>query len=210
VNTPNLGLALPLSWLYFPFVGVVKDKITATAGFGAAMASVYTAPELLADIIDLNFNPGTVAYGLAAEVKVDIVGTTGGAVGAFRQWNDIRGKDFALNAPNDSLFASWKKVAAGDELMTATFVGINPFLSFGANATGTVYVGFKTKSKNVGWFGANLGGTGSSVTYTGGQFGSAYESVTVGATAVPEPSAFGLSLLALGVVGLRRRRAATN
>ena len=52
---------------------------------------------------------------------------------------------------------------------------------------------------------------GTATTFYGSDPGS-FDSVTISRSiaAVPEPSAFGLSLLALGAVGLRRRRAANK
>jgi hypothetical protein len=180
----------------------VGKKIKATAGFGAAMATVYTAPELSADIVGLNFTPGAVSFSSSLTVAMN---TTGGEIGGFFQYNDGYGKSFYFAS---SQLASAATVGAGDVLNPSNFAG-NLSVRFAPDATGTVYVGFKATDGNVGWFSANLGGTGGAVTYNGGQFGNAGESVGVG-VAVPEPSAFGLSLLALGAVGLRRRRAANK
>lgn len=130
--------------------------------------------------------------------------TTGGQIGAFPVWNSNSYKSFALGGQ----LSSWATAGAGDVLNTTNFAGNSSSIYRTANATGTVYVGFKVDG-NVGWFSANLGGSGGAVTFNGGQFGNAGESVGVG-VAVPEPSAFGLSLLALGAVGLRRRRAANK
>ena len=192
-------------------VGNVGKKIKATAGFGAAMATVYTAPELSADIVGLYFNPGAVGWtssrsASALRTVAMNTNTTGGEIGWFTLWNDSTGKTFSL-APDR--LASWATANAGDVLNTANFPGISATLYNSTAATGTVYVGFKSLDGNVGWFSANLGGIGGDVTFNGGQFGTFGESVTVG-VAVPEPSAFGLSLLALGAVGLRRRRAANK
>ena len=191
----------------------VGKKIKATAGFGAAMATVYTAPELSADIVGLTLTPGALSYSSSSSSSSSSGGrsriamnTTGGEVGGFSAWNNSGGKTFA----SISSLASWATANAGDVLNKANFLGSSDAFDNATSATGTVYVGFKANDGNVGWFSASLGGGGGDVTFNGGQFGNAGESVTVGATAVPEPSAFGLSLLALGAVGLRRRRAANK
>ncbi|MCH1505749.1 MAG: PEP-CTERM sorting domain-containing protein [Verrucomicrobiales bacterium] len=132
--------------------------------------------------------------------------TPGREIASFAAYNTISWKAFSVG---QSQVSSWATAGVGDVL--------NPVNNFGNatssiyrafDATGTIYVGFKVDG-NVGWFSANLGGDGGAVTFNGGQFGNAGESVTVGVQ-VPEPSAFGLSLLALGAVGLRRRRAANK
>lgn len=188
----------------------VRKKIKTTAGFGAAMATVYTAPELSADIVGLNFSPGAVDWASSSSTMSSVaINTTGGQIGGFTQWNNSSGKTFSFNGPS---MQSWRTASAGEVLNVSNFSGVRSgiFGTGSTSAAGTVYVGFKANDGNVGWFAANLGGSQGAVTYTDGQFGNAGESVTVGAVAVPEPSAFGLSLLALGAVGLRRRRAANK
>ena len=184
----------------------VGKKIRATAGFGAAMATVYTAPELSADVVGLNFTPGAVSWTSSSTIRTVALSTTGGGIGGFSMWNDSVGKSFQWAGG----FQSWRTASAGEVLKQSTFAGITSGFYFSTSASGTIYMGFKNLDGNVGWFSADLGGTQGDVTFTGGQFGNAGESVTVGSVAVPEPSAFGLSLLALGAVGLRRRRAANK
>ena len=184
----------------------LRKKIKTTAGFGAAMATVYTAPELSADIVGLNFIPGAVSWTSASTQRAVAMGTTGGEIGGFNLWNDSVGKTFAFDS---SKMQSWRSASAGEVLKQSTFAGDTGSWSNSTTNSGTVYMGFKSLDGNVGWFSANLGGIGGDVTFNGGQFGTFGESVTVG-VAVPEPSAFGLSLLALGAVGLRRRRAANK
>ena len=106
--------------------------------------------------------------------------------------------------------ASWRTASAGEILNTSTFVGDTGSWSNSTTATGTVYMGFRTLGGQVGWFATNLGGSQGAMVYTEGQAGTAGESVTVGASAIPEPGSAGLALLALGAVGLRRRRESNN
>lgn len=179
------------------------------AGFGAAVASIYAAPELSADVVGLNFNPGSVGWTSSSTLRsVSVTSTqSAGAVMAFNQWNDSVGKTFAFDSSN---MASWRTASAGEILNTSTFVGDTGSWSNSTTATGTVYMGFRTLGGQVGWFATNLGGSQGAMVYTEGQAGTAGESVTVGSSAIPEPGSAGLALLALGAVGLRRRRESNN
>lgn len=171
------------------------------------MATVYTAPELSADIVGLNFSPGAVDWTSSSTLRSVAINTTGGQIGGFGMWNTSSGKTFDFNG---SPMQSWRIASAGEVLNTSTFAGnTSSSTSFNTGASGTVYMGFKSLDGNVGWFSANLGGAQGDVTFGSGGYGNSGESLTVG-VAVPEPSAFGLSLLALGAVGLRRRRAANK
>ncbi len=190
---------------------VKKNTIAKTAaGFGAAVASVYAAPELSADVVGLSFSPSSAPWTSASTLRSISVQSTGGAaVGGFSQWNDSIGKSFSFNGG----FASWAVAAAGEVLNTSNFSGTSSGFYFTTGATGTVYFGFRATAANgggVGWFGANLGGSQGDIIYgagNGGQYGNAGESVIVGqSSAIPEPGSAGLALLALGAVGLRRRR----
>ena len=179
-----------------------KSKIAA-ASFGAAMAAMYAAPELQADIVDLTFAPGSVAQ-QATSVAVNVqVGTTGGnGLGSFQQWNDGIGKTFYAAAGFSVGPVQYSQsLTAG-----ATFFGGTGY-GFPASATGTVYFGFNTGG-NVGWFGIDLGPVGGTITYLGGEYGSAGETVHVGGTnVIPEPaSCAALATLALGATCVRRRK----
>lgn len=181
------------------------------AGFGAAVASIYAAPELSADVVGINFNPGSVNFTTSSTLRTVSINSTAASafVGGFGQWNDSIGKTIYSTGN----MASFKIATAGEVLNTSTFSGSGG-IGFTATASGSVYVGFKQTAANgggVGWFSINLGGSGGDIVYgTIGQFGNNGESVTVGASAVPEPGTTGLAALALGAVGLRRRRRAIN
>jgi len=190
---------------------VKKNTIGKTAaGFGAAVASIYAAPELSADIVGLSFSPSSAPWTSASTLRsINVASTGGAAVGGFSQWNDSIGKSFSFNGG----FASWAIAAAGEVLNTSNFSGTSSGFYFTTGATGTIYIGFRATAANgggVGWFGASLGGSQGDIVYNagnGGQYGTAGESVIVGAaSAIPEPGSAGLALLALGAVGLRRRR----
>ena len=111
-------------------------------------------------------------------------------------------------------FASWTQVSAGDVLNTSNFTGTDSVIYFSPGQGGTVYIGFRATAANgggVGWFGVDLGGLEGDVVYNageGGQYGNQGESVTVGRSqAVPElGSAYGVGLLAMGAIGIGRRR----
>ena len=66
---------------------LTKTKL-AVASFGAALTTLHAAPELNADIVDLTFSPGSVAWSLTAvqPVVIDQLGF------GFSQWNDSIGK----------------------------------------------------------------------------------------------------------------------
>ena len=172
---------------------------TAAATFGAAMTSMYAAPELQADIVDLTFTPGSKAFNSTLEaILLDQVGAS------FSQWNDSVGKTLYAGS-----LIGVGIVNASSILNAGTFVGassINAAAGFSTAATGTAFVGFSFGG-NVGWFSLNLGGAGGAITYLGGQYGNAGESVHVGGAVIPEPTSMAaLGVLALGAVGVRRNR----
>ncbi len=134
----------------------------------------------------------------------------GAALGSFGQYNDSIGKSMVFFGGD---MAGWAVASAGQELNSSTFVGATDSIGASVSQTGTFYVGFKNSGGGVGWFSVNLGttGFGSSISYDSAQFGNNGESVIVGAgSAIPEPGSAGLALLALGAVGLRRRRESNN
>ncbi len=185
----------------------------AAASFGVAVASLYAAPELSADIVTIKFNPGFVDFTSSSTLRTVSIATAASSafVGGFGQWNDSIGKSIY----SDGNMESFKIASVGEVLNTSTFTGSGG-VGFSGSQTGTFYIGFKQTVANgggVGWFTIALGGFGGNIVYsTDGEFGTNGDSVTVGngGSAVPEPGATGLAVLALGVVGLRRRRRAIN
>lgn len=172
---------------------LTKTKVAA-ASFGAALSSLYAAPELNADVVDLTFTPGSVGWsvGSAVAVSIDQVGA------AFTQWNDSIGKTVAAGA-----LSSIAVVSFSQSLSAGTFSGTSGAIGFAGSATGSAFFGFRSGG-NVGWFSLDFGGLGGAVSYTGGQYGNAGESVHVGG--IPEPTSLGIAALAMGAAGLRRRR----
>ena len=184
---------------------MVSKKKVAAAAFGAAMATMYAAPELQADIVDLSFSPGswafnTASFGTIAINEVPGIGPSGSAL--FGQWNDGVGKTIFTGGGGLSAIGV---VNYSDTLVAGGFTG-GTSVGFSTGATGTAYIGFSAGG-NVGWFQIDLGGAGGAVTYLGGEYGNAGESVHVGGTVVPEPTSFAaLAGLALGAAGIRRNR----
>ncbi|MDB3961393.1 hypothetical protein N9411_00070 [bacterium] len=182
-----------------------------TAGFGAAAAALHAVPELNADVVDITFNPGSVAWTSTSTVNNVSMATTGGKIGSFSAWNDSVGKTFIFLS---SGLASWRAASSGEVINASTFAGDTGSWSNSTTATGTVYMAFKTLAGNVGWFSTTLNGVQGAMIFgvgtTGGaQYGNDGESVTV-ASSTPGPPAVpglgGLAALAVGAAGLRGRR----
>ena len=170
-----------------------KKRVGTTASvFSAALTSMLVAPELQADVVSLTFTPDTNLWSPLGGTNVTIheVGAT------FFQWNGSSGRSmlaFALSSINVVQFSQ--------SLSANTFSG-TILIPFTAASSGTQYVGFKTFGGNVGWFSFSVAGFGTDIHYLEGAYGNAGEGVHVGT--VPSPGA--LALLALGAVGIRRKR----
>ena len=200
---------------------ITKSKLAA-ATFGAALTTLYSAPELNAQIININFSPGTVVLSggpatAASPTPVEFTNVTMGsyaipgvanaAVGAFNDSTYGVGIYANFFTGFDGGIQQLTVVQPGDFFNGGGGDGLN----FDELQTGIRYIGF-VAGGSVGWFSIDLGdtpGDGSDLVFTGGQFlEGGGPGITVGASAVPEPSSAGLAALALGAIGLRRRRKA--
>ena len=182
-----------------------KKITTAAATFGAALTSLYAAPELRADITEISFSPNTVPFNNDPNADVSQVdfSSVGGAIAAFFKYNTVGGKALIGDAGLEFAFGNF-----GDEVRGSTFVGASS-LEIGAASDGLRFIGFRTDedpTANVGWFSVDLGGTGGADNFIEGEYGSMGEDVTIGGTAVPEPASGAIAMLALGAFGLRRNR----
>ena len=183
-----------------------KKKLTSrTAAFGAALASLYVADDLQGAIVTLTFTNGTIGFNTQPlpQVTFDQIGT----MPAVTQYNDGLGRSVrAIFGPQQTNFSFITQVTTGQTLDPNLFIGTNQIAPFATTATGMVYIGFRDGFSNVGWFSVNLGSPGNPVSYVTGQYGNGGETLIVGNIVIPEPSGSGLALLAMGAVGLRRRR----
>jgi len=159
---------------------------TTSSVFSAALASMLVAPELQADVVSLTFNPGSVPFGTLGFISMPEVTNV-----AFLQLNDSFRPMLVVG------LSSIAVVQLSQTLSPDTFFGSTAIV-FTANSSGTNYVGFRF-GNNVGWFSFSVAGPGTAINYLQGRYGNAGESVHV-----PSPGA--LALLALGAVGIRRKR----
>ena len=144
--------------------------------------------------MDLSFDPPTNPF-----IDSEFGGSTifMPEVGAFFfQSNNPNGRRM-VGGPEGGLVDSLRTVQLSSTLSPGTFSGIGT-LYFTAGSSGTRYVGFKD-GPNVGWFSFSVAGLGTDIHYLEGRYGNAGENVHV-----PAPGA--LALLALGAVGVRRKR----
>ena len=159
-----------------------------TSVFGAALASMLVAPELQAEIVDLTFSQSSVMFGGVGVIGLNEVG------GIFLHYNLNFGRTMFIVAGLDNI----RTVGLSSILSPNTFTGAIS-IPFTAGSSTTNYVGFITLGGNVGWFSFSVAGPGTAINYLEGRYGNAGESVHV-----PSPGA--LALLALGAVGIRRKR----
>ena len=171
-----------------------KNKTVAT--FGAALTSMYAATELQADVVNLNFTPGSIGPG---NFVLPVTMTASGFFGSMLvDNNSIFGKNFYGN--NISYLGI---VSLSQTISPGTFFGSGVTNSY--SASGTQFIGFRSVDGDVGWFQVDLGApAGGTIVIVGGALGNAGEPVHVG---IPEPSTtVGLALLAMGAAGVRRRK----
>ena len=190
-----------------------KKITTAAATFGAALTSLYAATDLQADVVDLNVSGDIpVAFGNANSAIVDFINA------------DI---DFSqtVTIANDATYGrSIAGVSYGigflrlfdlsQQINSADFTNRDQSqtVTFSANAVGIQYVGFlqvddDANTTNVGWFSVILAEDQSINIDTARFETTAGQSITIGGPAsVPEPSGGALAALALGAIGLRRKR----
>ena len=183
-----------------------KLATTTAATFAAAFSSLYAAPGLQADVVDINFLPIDGAATFQFQTVSGSFTTIGG--GALFVLSATPGDPFSGFSAG-SFGANLARVGSG-ELSAGNFPAGSIFASFTADETGTAFFGFQLGGGDgrVGFFQVDFGdAAGDGVEFVSGQFGSvAGESVTVPA-AVPEPaSGLALAALALGAVGIRRKR----
>ena len=139
-----------------------------TAGFGAAAAALYAAPELNADVVNLTFSSSSVSFNTDTSSRSFTLGTTGGAtLGFFGQYNDSVGKTIQA----ESSIASLAAVSTNQVLNASSFPGSSTS-SFSTGSSGVIYIDFKTTGGNVGWFSLDFGGAVTCGTI-GGQYGNA-------------------------------------
>ena len=192
---------------------ITKTKLVA-ASFGAAFTSMYSAPELSAQVVDLSFTPSIVPLvtqsGPLEPLTVLGITSNGAIPVSFFFYNDSF-------SPSRTFFGlySLSNVASVDpgDVFSSGFVSDKRiFYSSGifipASVTGIETFGFLL-SGQAGFFRVDFGQQVGPITLLDGQFNIGGSSITIPEVpAVPEPSSIGLTALALGAAGLRRRRKA--
>lgn len=185
---------------------MVSKKKLASATFGAALATMYAAPHLQADIIDFDASSFTVNSVFEGSQGVPISITAVGA--GFSAWNGGTNAITAVSAGAGGFDGGLAPVSYSSTL-TAGFTGATGGFFNGFTSPGTYYIGFNHLG-NVGWFQFQTvddGQGGQTMLFGSGQYGSMGESVHVGGGGViPEPSFGALAGLALGALGVRRNR----
>ena len=182
---------------------------SAAATFGVALASMYAAPELNADILPLTYNGGN----MSAEIPFDPASMsilnptdvdqipnfilTTEFSSTFElvnliQWNDGAGRTMAQYASSIAAGPqSHAIVQAGDVIDPATFSGVVGNIGqTGLDFEGSAFIAVRPKEApgNLFWFKLELPAVGSGlpIIYSEGEYGDAGETLTVGG-AVQEP-----------------------
>ena len=198
---------------------ITKTKLAAVS-FGAALTSMYSAPELSAQVVDLSFTPSIVpffsgfqAVSSAPTVVFGVPASDGVIPVSFNFFNDTFGRTF-IGPTSASNFAAVNPGDVFTALVPAdggTFLFSTGSFLLTTGVTGIETFGF-VLSGVVGFFRVNFGQPGDPVTFLDGQLAVGGSSITIPEVpaSVPEPSSVGLTALALGAVGLRRRRKATK
>lgn len=175
------------------------------AGFSAALAALGAAAPADAVIIDLTFDPSSVAYGGGADVYPRTL-SGGYFAELITVVNNAGGKRFTFTYFDAAIVTPNQNITDGI-LITGT-----PMFTFPASASGTVTMAIDFAG--VGWFRVNLGGPGGPITFLAASTQTEMGvPITAGQTSasnpVPLPATLplaGLGVLALGAAGLRRRR----
>ena len=181
----------------------MEVKLATTASvFGAALASMLVAPELQAQTVSTGaMNPGSIGFNFTGSgtglVALSLTAVPGSA--HFSQWNDYVGRTMLLGGGG-------YMVSFGTVQLSQTLIAGVGNWAYGFSppntASGSAYLGFQTVGGNLGWFHVSFGGFGAPIVYGKGGWDPNGGNVHVGT--VPAPGA--LALLAMGAVGIRRKR----
>lgn len=189
---------------------MVSRKKVVAASFGAAMASMYAAPELQADIVDLTFTPNSVVAGASVTVmSIDPLSTFMLAVNLISSSPYLGFKGAMGGNPYIELGkVNYSQTLTVNTTLPYTYgpntVLFRPLSTAPLQGGGTQFFGFRFNG-NVGWFSIDF--SNPNVFFVvDGEYGSMGEAVHVGGT-VPEPTGTtALAALALGAIGVRRNR----
>ena len=204
---------------------ITKTKLAAVS-FGAALTSMYSAPELSAQVVDLSFTPSIAPFLMQSDspeaVVVSGISSNGAnpinVVISNRSFAGLRERTFVVGPTSFGSGYGIANVASVDpgDVFSNGFVSdkrifYSSGIFIGASVTGIETFGFLS-SGQAGFFRVDFGQEAGPITLLDGQFNIGGSSITIPAvpTSVPEPSSVGLTALALGAVGLRRRRKATK
>ena len=184
-----------------------KLATTTAATFAAAFTSIYAAPELQAQALELVPSASTVTSNNSTSVGFLAPEGTAFSSMTFVGSAAIINFSTARNI-NTVTGLTGFAVVSDTTLSTATFTP-DGALNI-TSLLGTQFIGFRTEAGDVGYFTLDLGdGLGSgAIGVSGGQVGQNGAPVTVPSTTpVPEPaSGLALAALALGAAGIRRKR----